>query len=406
MIINMDPLHHLAAVSTNFLRWSPQFSVPAASFPFGSASPSLNNPNFPEWVRMPLQAPSSSLSTYFQQQCQPAKFAFPASFSMSDSARLLNSLVSLNTVSMGRPISGDLFHAFFAPPIQVRSIDNHLVASRLTSAMDSISFGLPQTSETPSACEDSLVPKGDPNRSASEKSVTKSGDSLEEIEDSNENYDSEPLLKTEKSSTTSSAKDSCISPPSKKQKLGYPPQKNMPNSEVSENTQNGYISNLQGDRRLVIAFESFGTIGSIPQNFGKSGLLIPDGLTGTHTAYQEQWRFEIHHSDLRVPGTDLVCITWKITNIQSGVTQARTENANEAMARLALGWTISSKLFREAMSERANQLEERLSGESNECRIAKIKSLIKVLRPKTFTQGPLIFGLKHRIVQEKIGNVF
>jgi len=164
------------------------------------------------------------------------------------------------------------------------------------------------------------------------------------------------------------------------------------------------LSNLQGDRRLVIDFECFGSKGDLPQKFGKSGLLIPDGLVGTHTVYQERWRFEIHHTTQSVPTSDAVCITWKITNIKSGFTLAKTEAPDEAEARVSLGWTISSRLFREAMTHRANELETMLAGETNECRIANLKSLIKALRPKTFTQGPLVFGLKHRIVQEKIGN--
>jgi hypothetical protein len=151
-------------------------------------------------------------------------------------------------------------------------------------------------------------------------------------------------------------------------------------------------------------FESFGSKGECPQRFGKSGLLIPDGMIGTHTVYQERWRFEIHHTAQAVPGSDAVCITWKIINVKTGFCLAKTETPEEAEARVSLGWTISSRLFREALTHRANELEGLLNGETNQCRIANLKSLIKALRPKTFTQGPLVFGLKHKIVQEKIGN--
>jgi len=172
-----------------------------------------------------------------------------------------------------------------------------------------------------------------------------------------------------------------------------------------KNTVSGILpSTLQGDRRLIIDFESFGSKGECPQRFGKSGLLIPDGMIGTHTVYQERWRFEIHHTAQAVPGSDAVCITWKIINVKTGFCLAKTETPEEAEARVSLGWTISSRLFREALTHRANELEGLLNGETNQCRIANLKSLIKALRPKTFTQGPLVFGLKHKIVQEKIGN--
>jgi hypothetical protein len=177
-----------------------------------------------------------------------------------------------------------------------------------------------------------------------------------------------------------------------------------PPREKTDDMERNLLASLQGDRRLVISFEDFGTLGALPQRFGKSGLYIPDGLTGTHTVYQEQWRFQIAHTKDAVPKTDIICLRWSITNLTTGHTLSKTESLVEAESRSVLGWTISSKLFRDAMHQRATEHEELLRGETNLIKIANLKSLIKTLRPKTFTQGPLIFGLKHRIVQEKIGN--
>ena len=163
------------------------------------------------------------------------------------------------------------------------------------------------------------------------------------------------------------------------------------------------IDGLEGERRLIIEFQSFGTKGQLPQTFGRRPVYIPDGLIGKHTAYDEMWKFEIHHTAyLAREDSTVCCLTWRITNVKSGDTVERTETPDEAEARSTLGWTIASKTFREALHRRANQLEASLAEETNSTRLANLKSLIRTLRPKTFTQGPLVFGLKHRIVQERL----
>lgn len=163
-------------------------------------------------------------------------------------------------------------------------------------------------------------------------------------------------------------------------------------------------SSLRGEKRLVIAFEALGTRGQYPQTFGKSGALIPHGIIGTHTVYNERWRFEILHASevFEVDRLKCVCLTWKVTNLATGTTTSITETRDEAAIRNSQGQTISNKVFREALEARAKDLEKHLETETNTKRIAQLQSLIRALRPKRFSEGPLIFGLQHRVVQEKM----
>jgi len=182
-------------------------------------------------------------------------------------------------------------------------------------------------------------------------------------------------------------------------------EKDEPNNERCEKPEvDNRACTLRGERRLVIIFEDIGECGPCPQTFGKSGALIPDGVCGTHTVYNERWRFEIAHGNdvFQIDKLICVCITWKITNLTTGTTTSMTETRDEAVIRNSQGQTISNKVFREALESRARDLEERLEKETNPKRVAQLQSLIKALRPKRFSEGPLIFGLQHRVVQEKM----
>jgi len=166
--------------------------------------------------------------------------------------------------------------------------------------------------------------------------------------------------------------------------------------------------NLRGERRLVISFENFGQPGTYPQTFGKSGAIIPDGICGTHTVYNERWKFEINHtSEMFEVDYSIKCVPlkWTITNLTTGVVTSMTESRDETVIRNTQGQTISNKVFREALEIRARDLEQRLQGEINPRRIAQLQSLIRALRPKRFSEGPLIFGLQHKIIQEKMALV-
>lgn len=219
-----------------------------------------------------------------------------------------------------------------------------------------------------------------------------SGNSASSLQSSSSSFDHQPTINRAETSLKKRRRQDGPIASAEKSERGKP----RIQSAVADDLAEG----LEGERRLVIDFESFGTKGEVPQTFGKRTMYIPDGLVGTHTAYEELWRFEIRHSKQRAGISSAYCITWRITNIKSGDCVERTETPEEAEARSSLGWTIASQIFREALRRRADQLEISLDGEVNSTRLANIRSLIRALRPKTFTQGPLVFGLKHRIVQE------
>jgi hypothetical protein len=156
---------------------------------------------------------------------------------------------------------------------------------------------------------------------------------------------------------------------------------------------------LDGESRLVIDFESFGKRGAIPQIFGRERWILPDGLRGTHNAYNEVWRFEIVHAVI-IEAKGLVQVTWRITHLTSKVITERTETEEEADKRATLGWTIATKVFLEAMEKRVLALRSLLEVEENPQRRAGLEESIRNLQPKGFTQGPLMFGLRHRAVQQ------
>ena len=171
-------------------------------------------------------------------------------------------------------------------------------------------------------------------------------------------------------------------------------------SIMDENSEMG----LGGESRLKISFSNLGSPGAYPQVFGKSRLGVPDGLSGTYVLYSERWKSEIVHerdSFESDDGTRHVLVTWKITNLTSGVTQSRSETPKEAILRHKDGRTLCNKVFRRALEQRATDLETDLKLETNPIRIKTMKNLIKKLRPKHFSEGPLVFGLRHESVQNR-----
>jgi hypothetical protein len=200
------------------------------------------------------------------------------------------------------------------------------------------------------------------------------------------------------SSTSSSEDDGGTSPtlarPVKKERI-------VTGTAGEDNSEMG----LGGESRLKITFSNLGTPGNYPQVFGKSRLGVPDGLCGTYVLYSERWQSEILHetgSEFQGDdGTQHVLITWKISNLTSGITQLRTETPKEAILRHKDGRTLCNKVFRKALEQRATDLEGDLKHETNPIRIKTMKNLIKKLRPKHFSEGPLVFGLRHESVQTR-----
>jgi len=167
---------------------------------------------------------------------------------------------------------------------------------------------------------------------------------------------------------------------------------------------------LRGERRLIIHFESYGSKGLVPQGFGKSGHLLPDGLRGRHTLYHEQWKFSITHGEPRTrraaytaaAAGSVVCITWTIIHERTGLKFSRTETEEEATERILNGRTISNHVFREALKAQVQLLMDSQNDGSNQARQAERDFRIKTLQPRCFNQGLLVFGLQHKIVQDKM----
>jgi len=173
-------------------------------------------------------------------------------------------------------------------------------------------------------------------------------------------------------------------------------------SELIERLTTEALGRMIGERRLIIRFENLGRPNKFLQTFGKSGAMIPNGLVGYHTVYQEKWKVEIEYSRLVNESTGLVCITWKVTNQQSFFQVTRKETWEEAKSRVFSGRTITNQVFRQALASRIRHLELQLANEDSKMKIANLQSMIKALRPIRFTQGLLVFGLQHRCVQEKL----
>ena len=84
-----------------------------------------------------------------------------------------------------------------------------------------------------------------------------------------------------------------------------------------------------------------------------------------------------------------------------------TETPQEAMRRQISGKTICNRVYKDVLERRAVSFEREMSmelnkPEKNEYRIAHLASMVKLFRPKTFSLGPLAFGLLHTVVQEKM----
>ena len=96
-----------------------------------------------------------------------------------------------------------------------------------------------------------------------------------------------------------------------------------------------------------------------------------------------------------------VCITWSITNLTMGNVTSTVETRNEAIICNCQGQTIAHKVFREALENRARDLEQWLSEASCSERNFKIEARIRALRPRRFSEGVLVFGLQHKVVQDE-----
>ena len=173
---------------------------------------------------------------------------------------------------------------------------------------------------------------------------------------------------------------------------------------------------FNGEDRLTISFENFGEILDINvcPRIGNRDALIPNGLCGSFMMYGEKWQFEVKYCGEGV-STDAIsrmCIEWTIGNKESAVLPyTLRESAEDARRRSVRGVTLCNRVFTEALDLRAKEYQtmidqERNSNGPNVLKISNLENRMQALRPQRFSEGPLLFGLRHRSVQDHFKNKF
>jgi hypothetical protein len=165
---------------------------------------------------------------------------------------------------------------------------------------------------------------------------------------------------------------------------------------------------FNGENRLQITFENFGTCKSPYPRVGKKGE-IPDGLTGKFTMYSERWAFQIKYAGLQrcKDGKERMTISWGIKNTSWDDFHVVTEDAEDAFRRETRGFTLCNRVFREAMQRRAQDyerlvMEEKANPIPNLLQVTNCETRAAFLRPEKVSEGPLLFGLRHKVVQDHL----
>lgn len=162
---------------------------------------------------------------------------------------------------------------------------------------------------------------------------------------------------------------------------------------------------LDGERRVAIEFEAFGKLGVLPQTYGKGALLVPDGVSGKYSAFGQRWRFHIAHAVGPViceDGVQRMCLSWSVTNLNSGQTHTVVETPMDAMKRDRDGKTLCNRVFRDALSLRASALEAELRNTKDAGLAVDLQSQLRTIQTKRFSEGPLFFGLRHCSLQNEM----
>jgi len=174
-------------------------------------------------------------------------------------------------------------------------------------------------------------------------------------------------------------------------------------SDNENNALPQFPASIHGETRLNINFINRGTVGAVPQRFGKNNCIIPDSLSGTHQMYEQKWKFEIKH-ELQ---NGMVLIRWTIHNLTSDRITSVMETVQDALNRESCGRTICNNVLKKALETRAQEIEQSLSTmqETNLPRASNMRNLVKVLRPKRCTVGLLFFGLLHEQIQASMAKM-
>lgn len=175
----------------------------------------------------------------------------------------------------------------------------------------------------------------------------------------------------------------------------------MGSASVESDSRSSGQQAIVGESRLKINFISLGSVGVYPQRFGKSSQFIPHGLIGTHEMYEQTWQFETWHGDMIDETTAI--ITYRITNVASGLAKTVSETPRQAKYRSATGRTMCNAVVRDTLSERHRELQQQLlTLGDNPTKAANVRSLMAVISPRRCTVGLLFFGLLHMTVQDNI----
>ena len=177
----------------------------------------------------------------------------------------------------------------------------------------------------------------------------------------------------------------------------------------SKSKINGQTFN--GEERLFISFDNLGnipdTIVDTPK-VGKNKGVIPDGLRGCFKMYGEGWEFTVRYIKEAIcqDGKRRVLIEWGIKNLDNEILHVLSETDADAFKREERGITLCNKVFVEALKIRVNDYlqlvqEEESSDTPNKLKISNLQARIELLRPNRFSEGVLLFGLRHQIVQSR-----
>jgi hypothetical protein len=143
------------------------------------------------------------------------------------------------------------------------------------------------------------------------------------------------------------------------------------------------------------------------QRLGNKPVLIPDGLSGIFCLYDERWKFHIEYTNHIVIPEDkeednIVCIRWTMTHVKTNKSVSITETPAEARKRQIRGLSVCNKVMLmameavaceyEAMAEKDNMLLHHMINH---------RARAKSLRPRRYSEGPLLFGLRHQCVQKR-----
>lgn len=164
---------------------------------------------------------------------------------------------------------------------------------------------------------------------------------------------------------------------------------------------------FNGEQRLSIDFEQLGELTDPPERLGKKGV-VPDKLAGCFVMYSERWYFEVKFLPQETdPNTGKPLsrrIEWRIRNESWPNFHSLTENRDDSLRRNHRGVSLCNRVFTDAMEMRAKEFERLLKEERGKekpdvSQISFLESRISVFRPKRFSEGPLLFGLRHNVVQ-------